>query len=69
VLAEIQERRQWLDDMIALGNGEKYKRQIQNEIAIRIKRMEILDKTRQKSCLSLGSKSGPPLATVASSAE
>ncbi|KAJ3277999.1 hypothetical protein HDU76_010063, partial [Blyttiomyces sp. JEL0837] len=30
---EIQERRQWMDDMIALGHGEKYKRQIQQEIS------------------------------------
>ncbi|KAL2913695.1 hypothetical protein HK105_206855 [Polyrhizophydium stewartii] len=33
VQQEIQERRQWLDDMIALGRGDKYKRQIQGEIA------------------------------------
>nr|KAJ3422356.1 hypothetical protein HK105_000081 [Polyrhizophydium stewartii] len=35
VQQEIQERRQWLDDMIALGRGDKYKRQIQGEIAQR----------------------------------
>lgn len=33
VTSEIEERRQWLDDMIALGHGNKYKRQIQSEIS------------------------------------
>ncbi|KAI9206962.1 uncharacterized protein BJ171DRAFT_472945 [Polychytrium aggregatum] len=34
VVEEINERRKWLDDMIALGRGEPFKRQIQNEIAL-----------------------------------
>ncbi len=29
---EIQERKQWLDEMIALGQGDLYKRSIQQEI-------------------------------------
>ncbi|KAJ1568590.1 hypothetical protein HK405_000172 [Cladochytrium tenue] len=29
---EIEERRQWLDDMVALGHGEKFRRSIQAEI-------------------------------------
>ncbi|KAJ3411447.1 hypothetical protein HDV05_002182 [Chytridiales sp. JEL 0842] len=45
---EITERRQFLDDMIALGHGEKYARQVQAEIAVRIKRMEQLDKEATK---------------------
>ncbi|KAJ3115406.1 hypothetical protein HDU96_000711 [Phlyctochytrium bullatum] len=48
VFQEIQERRQWLDDMIALGHGEQYKRQIQQEIALRLKRLEDIDKERSK---------------------
>ncbi|KAJ3320879.1 hypothetical protein HDV06_004775 [Boothiomyces sp. JEL0866] len=31
---EIAERRQWLDDMVALGRGDVYKRQIQTEIML-----------------------------------
>lgn len=26
------ERRQWIDDMVALGRGDQYKKQIQGEI-------------------------------------
>ncbi|KAJ3092159.1 hypothetical protein HK102_010284 [Quaeritorhiza haematococci] len=48
VLTEIEERRQWLDDMIALGHGQKYRQQIQSEIALRIRRLEKLDKERSR---------------------
>ncbi|TPX68067.1 hypothetical protein SpCBS45565_g03353 [Spizellomyces sp. 'palustris'] len=46
VMKEIEDRRQWLDDMIALGHGEKFKRQIQTEIAQRIRRLEQIDRER-----------------------
>jgi hypothetical protein len=32
VETEIQERKEWLDEMIALGQGDAYKRSIQQEI-------------------------------------
>ena len=34
VIKEIQDRRQWLDDMISLGRGDKFKNQIQTEISL-----------------------------------
>ena len=34
LLQEIQERKEWLDDMIQLGKGESFKNQIQTEIAL-----------------------------------
>ncbi|KAJ3207086.1 hypothetical protein HDU82_004079 [Entophlyctis luteolus] len=49
VYKEIEDRKQWLDDMIALGRGDVYRRQIQNEIAVRIKRLELLDRARNSS--------------------
>ncbi|KAJ3043854.1 hypothetical protein HK097_001626 [Rhizophlyctis rosea] len=49
VMQEIQERRQWLDDMIKLGRGDKYKGQIRNEIAVRISRLEQLDRERTRN--------------------
>ncbi|KAJ3351488.1 hypothetical protein HDU83_008865 [Entophlyctis luteolus] len=49
VYKEIEDRKQWLDDMIALGRGDVYRRQIQNEIAVRIKRLEQLDRARNSS--------------------
>ncbi|KAI8894269.1 hypothetical protein BC833DRAFT_605499 [Globomyces pollinis-pini] len=45
---EIEERRQWLDDMVGLGRGDQYKRQIQNEIRLRIARLEALHKERTR---------------------
>ncbi|KAJ3124604.1 hypothetical protein HK100_011183 [Physocladia obscura] len=49
VFKEIEDRKQWLDDMIALGRGEVYKKQIQTEIAQRVKRLEEID--REKTSL------------------
>ncbi|KAI8928269.1 hypothetical protein BC831DRAFT_397740 [Entophlyctis helioformis] len=48
VQQEIAERRQWLDDMIALGRGDQFKRQIQAEIALRVSRLEQIHKERLK---------------------
>ncbi|KAI9101733.1 hypothetical protein DFS34DRAFT_611242 [Phlyctochytrium arcticum] len=37
VVREIEDRRQWLDDMVAMGHGEKYRREIGTEIgAVRL---------------------------------
>ncbi|EGF80402.1 hypothetical protein BATDEDRAFT_88566 [Batrachochytrium dendrobatidis JAM81] len=49
IQGEIHERRQWIDDMIALGRGDQYKRQIQSEIAQRIARLERIHKEKAKS--------------------
>ncbi|KAI9357036.1 hypothetical protein DFJ73DRAFT_958144 [Zopfochytrium polystomum] len=46
VQGEIDERRQWLDDMIALGRGDAYRRQIQGEIAERVRRLEQIHRER-----------------------
>jgi hypothetical protein len=46
---EISERRQWLDDMVALGRGDAYKRGIQAEIKQRISRLEALHRQRLKN--------------------
>lgn len=48
---EIAERRQWMDDMVALGRGDQYKRQIQGEIRQRIIRLEALHKEMTKNGL------------------
>ena len=34
VIQEIKERRAWLDEMTALNKGDKFKHQIESEIAI-----------------------------------
>ncbi|KAI9344966.1 hypothetical protein BDR26DRAFT_893667 [Obelidium mucronatum] len=47
VFKEIEERKQWLDDMVALGRGDVYRKQIQSEIALRIKRLEQIDRDAQ----------------------
>ncbi|KAH6562288.1 hypothetical protein BASA50_010510 [Batrachochytrium salamandrivorans] len=49
VQGEINERRQWIDDMVSLGRGMQYKRQIQNEISQRVSRLEQIHKERMKS--------------------
>ncbi|KAJ3064042.1 hypothetical protein HDU98_000213 [Podochytrium sp. JEL0797] len=46
VFKEIEERKQWLDDMIGLGRGDMYRKQIQGEIASRIKRLEEIDREK-----------------------
>jgi hypothetical protein len=42
VKEEIIERSQWLEEMISLGKGEEYEKQIDNEIAVRMKRLSEL---------------------------
>ncbi|KAJ3408681.1 hypothetical protein CcCBS67573_g00039 [Chytriomyces confervae] len=46
VFKEIEERKQWLDDMVSLGRGDVYRQQIQNEISSRVKRLEQIDRER-----------------------
>jgi hypothetical protein len=41
-MAEIEERRAWLEEMTALGQGARYRDQIRAEIAVRVKRLESL---------------------------
>ncbi|KAJ3141890.1 hypothetical protein HK101_003370 [Irineochytrium annulatum] len=61
VTEEIEERRKWLDDMISLGHGDQHKRQIQQEIALRIRRLEEIDRQRTKAeRAALGIPLGPP---------
>ncbi|KAI9003716.1 hypothetical protein BC832DRAFT_88782 [Gaertneriomyces semiglobifer] len=49
IMEEIQERRQWLDDMIALGHGKEHTREIQTEISERIRRLKQIDAERSKA--------------------
>ncbi|KAI8905651.1 hypothetical protein DFJ77DRAFT_478509 [Powellomyces hirtus] len=48
LMQEIKDRRQWLDDMIAMGHGDGHKRQIQLEISQRIRRLEKIDAERSR---------------------
>ncbi|KAJ3008458.1 hypothetical protein HKX48_008513 [Thoreauomyces humboldtii] len=48
LMGEITERRQWLDDMVAMGHGDAHKRQISSEISQRIQRLEKIDAERSK---------------------
>jgi hypothetical protein len=43
-MQEIEERNAWLADMEALGQGNAFRAQIKQEIAVRIARMEKLNK-------------------------
>lgn len=47
VMEEIEERQQWLEEMTALGQGDKYRRQVQAEISMRVSRMEKLERERR----------------------
>ncbi|KAJ3181736.1 hypothetical protein HDU87_000754 [Geranomyces variabilis] len=49
LMEEIVDRRQWLDDMVAMGHGDAHKRQIHLEISQRIRRLEILDAERTRA--------------------
>ncbi|KAJ3150737.1 hypothetical protein HDU86_006354 [Geranomyces michiganensis] len=49
LMEEIADRRQWLDDMVAMGHGDPHKRQIQLEISQRIRRLEALDSERTRA--------------------
>ena len=45
---EIQERKQFLDKMTALGKGKSYKTLIETEISQRIREMEAIDRQRMQ---------------------
>lgn len=43
---EIEERKEWLNDMYRLGQGEQYRSKIASEIALRVSRLEKLHKEK-----------------------
>ncbi|XP_069087443.1 UPF0193 protein EVG1 isoform X2 [Pleurodeles waltl] len=45
---EIQERRQFLDEMEALGQGKKYRSIVETEISQKLREMEIIDQQRSR---------------------
>ncbi|XP_053577219.1 UPF0193 protein EVG1 [Bombina bombina] len=46
LVAEIQERREFLEDMEALGRGKEYQNIIRTEISQKLREMEVIDKMR-----------------------
>jgi hypothetical protein len=46
VLNEIEERKEWLQDMYRLGQGEQHRAKIASEIALRVSRLEQLHKKK-----------------------
>lgn len=48
LIVEIEEREQFLEEMEELGEDKKYKNIIENEIACKMKQLEMLDKKRFK---------------------
>ncbi|XP_065066282.1 UPF0193 protein EVG1 homolog [Rhopilema esculentum] len=48
VMAEIEDRRKFLDEMEALGQGKKYRTIIATEISQKIRELEIIDKERSE---------------------
>lgn len=45
---EIQERRQFLDEMEALGQGKKFRSIVETEISQKLREMEIIDQQRSR---------------------
>ncbi|KFU83583.1 UPF0193 protein EVG1, partial [Chaetura pelagica] len=56
---EIQERREFLAEMEALGQGKKYRSIILNEISQKIREMEIIDKKRSEEMRQIMTKDFP----------
>ncbi|XP_010014456.1 PREDICTED: UPF0193 protein EVG1 [Nestor notabilis] len=56
---EIQERREFLAEMEALGQGKKYRRIILTEISQKMREMEILDKKRSEEMKEIMTKDFP----------
>lgn len=48
ILREIKERKEFLDDMAALGEEKKYLPEIQCQITLRLRELEKLDKERAR---------------------
>ncbi|XP_039286688.1 UPF0193 protein EVG1 isoform X2 [Nilaparvata lugens] len=46
LLQEVEEREEFLEDMEKLGEAKKYKEMIENEIASKMRNMELIDKKR-----------------------
>ena len=49
VLQEIEDRRQFLEEMEALGQDKPYQSKIQTEISQRIRELELIDRDRTKT--------------------
>ncbi|KFQ38993.1 UPF0193 protein EVG1, partial [Mesitornis unicolor] len=56
---EVQERREFLAEMEALGQGKKYQRIILTEISQKMREMEILDKKRSEAVREIMTKDFP----------
>ncbi|XP_040516591.1 UPF0193 protein EVG1 isoform X1 [Gallus gallus] len=56
---EVQERREFLAEMEALGQGKKYQRIISTEISQKIREMEIIDKKRSEEVKEIMTKDFP----------
>lgn len=56
---EVQERREFLAEMEALGQGKKYQRIISTEISQKIREMEITDKKRSEEVKEIMTKDFP----------
>ena len=46
MLKEIEERKEFLEEMEALGKGEEYRARIMTEISQRVRELETMDKQR-----------------------
>ncbi|NWY54001.1 EVG1 protein, partial [Chionis minor] len=56
---EVQERKEFLAEMEALGQGKKYRRIILTEISQKMREMEIIDKRRSKEVREIMTKDFP----------
>ncbi|OXB77512.1 UNVERIFIED_CONTAM: hypothetical protein H355_015804 [Colinus virginianus] len=59
LLKEVQERREFLAEMEALGQGKKYQRIIFSEISQKMREMEIIDKKRSEEVKEIMTKDFP----------
>ncbi|XP_069509093.1 UPF0193 protein EVG1 [Ambystoma mexicanum] len=48
LVAEIQERRQFLEEMESLGQGKKYRSIVETEISQKLREMEVIDQQRSR---------------------
>ncbi|NXT06033.1 EVG1 protein, partial [Prunella fulvescens] len=59
LINEIQERREFLAEMEALGQGKKYQRIVLTEISEKLNEMEIIDKKRSEEMRNIMTKAFP----------
>ncbi|KFP33566.1 UPF0193 protein EVG1, partial [Colius striatus] len=59
LVKEVQERREFLAEMEALGQGKKYQRIILTEISQKLREMELLDKKRSEEMSEILTKDFP----------